>query len=276
MPFFQRPSRSRSHNRRRWLAVALSAVVLGSLPATATSAPQLEVDRYHPQAPRAVSGWRADFVEEFQGPLDVEVWGRYHGGPQVGTHSSYDRANAYVDQGVQVDDGVLQLTTRKTDGSWTSAGLSSGRGFSATQGKWVIKAKFDRAPGVGYAFLLYPKGGGWPPEIDIAEGTMGGKHIMSTFHHGPNNTQEQRWLHGLDMTKWHTYGVIIDGDVIEFTVDGRTWGTVTHENTPRIPMWIGMQAGVKDCAQSTGECLSDATPMSSNISVDWIAHYEKV
>ena len=41
-------------------------------------------------------------------------------------------------------------------------------------------------------------------------------------------------------------------------------------------MWIGMQAGVKDCTTSTGECLSAATPASSKISIDWLAHYQQV
>ena len=76
-------------------------------------------------------------------------------------------------------------------------------GFSATRGKWVIKAKFDRAYGVGYAFLLMPKGGGWPPELDIIEGTMGGPHIMSTFHYGTtsNHLQVQRWIKGVNMKR---------------------------------------------------------------------------
>ena len=114
------------------------------------------------------------------------------------------------------------METKYANGGWTTAGMSSGRGFWATKGKWVMKAKFDRAYGVGYAFLLYPKGGGWPPEIDIAEGTAGGPSIMSTFHYGTSTArqQEQRWLYGVNMAAWHTYGVTITTGRIAFTLDG--------------------------------------------------------
>jgi len=232
-----------------------------------------------PDAPRNVPGYRADFVDDFKTPLNTAVWGRYEGGPAVGTTSIYRRDNALVHPDATGGDGQLRLSTTQSDGGWSSAGLSTGRGFAAAQGKWAIKAKFDDAPGVGYAFLLYPRGGGWPPEIDIAEGSaMTGAHIMSTMHYGTvsDHRQIQRWLHGVDLTQWHTYGVVINGDVIEFTLDGRVWGKIEHAATPRVPMWLGLQAGVKDCARSTGECLSARTPVSSNISVDWVAHYEKV
>ena len=77
------------------------------------------------------------------------------------------------------------------------------------------------------------------------------------------------------MTKWHTYGVTMAAGVTSFTIDGRTWATVKSSGTPNVPMWLGMQAGVKDCAKSTGECLSASTPTSSSIQIDWVAHYKK-
>jgi hypothetical protein len=259
---------------RRCTAVLVVALVgLGLLSPTSNAAPA--ADTWQPDAPTNVSGYRADFIDNFKTPLNTSVWGRYHGGVPVGTTSEYRRENATVDTTAQVGDGVLNMNTLN-DGTWSSAGLSSGPGFSAAQGKWVIKAKFDRAYGVGYAFLLYPKGGGWPPEIDIAEGTAGGPSIMSTFHYSTANKMDQHWTYGTDMSKWHTYGVIIDGDVITFTIDGRVTSTTTNTATPRVPMWLGMQAGVKDCAKSTGECLSASTPSSSNITIDWVAHYAKV
>ncbi|MBA8793372.1 hypothetical protein FHX74_000977 [Friedmanniella endophytica] len=234
---------------------------------------------YQPTAPTSVPGWTADFVDNFNGPLNVKTWGRYFGGTPTGTVSSYDATNAAVTLNpTNPTDGIFQLNTHFANGQWSSAGMSSDRGFSAVGGKWVIKAKFDRAYGVGYAFLLYPHGGAWPPEVDFAEGTFGGPSIMATLHYGSaqQNFQIQRWLTKVDMTQWHTYGVIIGANQIDYTIDGRVWGTVQTENTPKVPMWLGVQAGVKDCARSTGECLSSATPTSSNISIDWIAHYKQV
>ena len=263
-------------------AIRFAAISLGLIPLVVTAVPAADAttsDVWMAHAPRDVSGWEADFVDDFKTSINTSVWGRYEGGPAVGTQSIYRRENVVTDQSVQIGDGVLRLsTTQSADGTWNSGGLSSGRGFAATQGKWVLKAKFDRAPGVGYAFLLYPKGGGWPPEVDIAEGTAGGPHIMSTFHHGTtsNHQQVQRWLYGVDMTQWHTYGVVMEGDVMSFTLDGRVYASFAHAATPTMPMWIGMQAGVKDCSKSTGECLSSATPTSSSILIDWVAHYKKI
>lgn len=268
----------RAQKARRWITILLASAALSAAYAPLSAPAAVQTDNWLPDAPKSMPGWTADFIDNFAGPLNTDVWGRYDGGPPpVGTHSTYRRDNAVTDQTQQTGDGVLQLTTKKTDGAWSSAGLSSGRGFSAAQGKWTVKAKFDRAYGVGYAFLLYPKGGGWPPEVDMIEGTMGGADIMSTFHYGTaaQNLQQQMWQHKVDMTKWHTYGVVFSGDVITYTLDGVEWGAITNPQSPRMPMWIGLQAGVKDCAKSTGECLSEATPDSAGITVDWVAHYQR-
>jgi hypothetical protein len=277
------PPRPMSGPKRTWrrtglkaLLSAAVALVLSQTPGTAHAA--LAADAWLPVAPTAVSGWKADFVDNFSGSLNTRTWGRYQGGVPAGTVSTYASGNVGVNTGLQANDGVLQVTTQKIGGTWTGAGISSSPGFAATQGKWVIKAKFDRAYGVGYAFLLMPKGGGWPPELDIIEGTMGGPHIMSTYHYGTasNHQQIQRWLRGVDMTKWHTYGVIITSGRIGYTIDGREWASVNTSAAPTVPMWLGIQTGVKNCAQSTGECLSASTPTSAKISVDWVAHYRKV
>lgn len=262
----------------RSMGLLLTAVALFALSAPQQAGAALVTDKVYDRAPTSLPGWRADFVDNFKGSLNTSVWGRYQGGVAAGASSTYKSANLWVDNGVQVNDGVLKLTTKKVNGAWTSGGMSSSRGFSATRGKWVIKAKFDRAYGVGYAFLLMPKGGGWPPELDIIEGTMGGPHIMSTFHYGSrsNHLQIQRWIKGVNMSTWHNYGVILESGRIRYTLDGREWASVTTSSVPNIPMWLGMQAAVKNCAKSTGECLSSKTPASASINVDWVAHYKKV
>jgi beta-glucanase (GH16 family) len=273
------PIRSRRKALGYGLLVLCCALMLVALP-TPNIAGSVETDPYFPRAPRTLPGWQPDFIDNFAGTsLNTNVWGRYQGGAPAGSLAVYQPANITVDHTMQADDGVLKLTTKKVNGQWTSAGMSSGRGFSAAQGKWVIKAKFQRAPGVSYNFLLLPKGGGWPPEVNIAEGTAGGPHIMGVTHYGTasNNQQVQRWLKGVDMTKWHTYGVVIGNGKVSFTLDGHAWGVVENSAaTPTVPMWLGIQAGVKNCAVSTGECLSAATPTSSSIMIDWVAHYRRI
>lgn len=219
-------------------------------------------------APADIPGWHRDFVDNFDGPLNTAVWARYVGGARTGgSLSSYDINNVYTSS------GQLVVRTHQTDGVWTSGGMSSGRGFNVAQGKWSLKARFDRAYGIGYVFVLYPQGGGWPPEIDIAEGTAGGPQVMSTLHWDPDNKRKSFFKTGIDMTQWHTYGVIMNGDAISYTVDGAVWSSFSSYGVPKIPMWFGVQAGAKDCAQSTNECTTSATILDSGIYVDWIAHW---
>jgi len=57
------------------------------------------------------------------------------------------------------------------------------------QGQWLISSKSDRAPGIGDVFLLDQSNVGWPPEVDIAEGSAGHPRMMSVPHHDANNKQ---------------------------------------------------------------------------------------
>ena len=224
---------------------------------------------YMATAPGDMPGWHRDFVDDFNAvSLNTVVWARYMpGGRTRGNLSTQDPANVYT------SNGQLVLRTHQENGAWTSGGMSSGRGFTATQGKWTFRARFDRAYGIGYVFLLYPGGGAWPPEVDIAEGTAGGPQVMSTLHWDTDNKRKSFFKTGVNMALWHTYGVVMQGDTISFTIDGVIWSTFTSPGVPKILMWFGLQAGAKDCAQSTNECTGSATPIDSRIYVDWIAHW---
>lgn len=272
----------------RAVALSLALTLIGVLSstdsegATTPGAAELTLFRtanaWQKWAPSGSTGWKVDFYDNFSTPLRTSVWGRYMSGVPAGTTSAYLRDNATVTRSpLPAGGGVLQLHTIYRNGHWTSAGLSSGRGFAAIQGMWSVKAKFDRANGVGYAMLLYPQGGAWPPEIDFAEGTAGGPSIMGTVHYGTarQNFQIQRWLRAVDMSRWHVYGVSITNTEVDYLLDGKIWARVHTTHTPRVPMWLGVQAGVKDCRVSTGECLSGSTPKSSAISIDWVAHYKR-
>ena len=223
----------------------------------------------------AAAARRRDFFDDFTAPLNTAVWGRYGFGRQApgnGAMGLYDVGNVYTDA------GKLTLRTRYVRGQgWTSAGVSSARGFSAGYGEWQIRARFDRAQGVGYAFLLYPNDGSWPPEVDIAEGKVNGPSVMSTLHWGPTNQQSQRWNTVPDMRVWHTYGVIMAPGRLTYTLDGVAWASFATPNVPAEPMWVGLQTGAHSCP-SQFECVAGNTPnrhtpISSTIQVDWIAHY---
>ena len=246
------------------IGASVIAVLFGTVVAPAAQAATEVVD-----SPGHLPGWNQDFVDNFDSGLNTGVWGRYEtDSPTQGKASEWDAANAFTENG-----SLVIRTHDAGGGDWRSGGVSSGPGFAAAQGKWAVRAKFDRAYGVSYAFLLYPQGGGWPPEVDFAEGVSGGDYVMSTLHWSSANLTDSRFNHDVDMTQWHTYGVILSDDKVEFTVDGSVWTTIDNHGSPRIPMWLGLQAGAKHCAGSTGECLSSSTPKDSQITIDWAAHW---
>ena len=222
-------------------------------------------------APGNLTGWTRDFVDDFN-YLNTNVWGRYESSNNGGgLLSEYDQAN------VGVSNGMMFLRTYNAGGNdWRSGGVSSAKGFSASKGKWAMRAKFDRAYGIGYAFLLMPKGGGWPPEVDIAEGTAGGPRVMSTLHWSSSNFTDSRSNYSVDTTHWHTYGVIMSDNKLEFTVDGKVWTTINNSAAPRGLMWIGFQAGAKaPISTATGEVVGAQTPKDSRIYIDWVAHWKR-
>ena len=256
---------SRRSSKFKWVRYL---VVLVPLLSGVAVAPVAQAD-----APGNFPGWTRDYVDDFNAPLDVTKWGRYESSTnQSGMLSEYDLANVYTTNGSMV------LKTYNAGGTdWRAGGVSGARGFSASQGKWTMRAKFDRAYGIGYAFLLYPKGGSWPPEVDIAEGTAGGPRVMSTLHWSPTNLTDSRFKYGLDMTQWHTYGVILTDNKVEFTVDGGVWTTINNAGSPTVPMWIGFQTGAKaPSPTATGELVDSTTPQTSNIYIDWVAHWKAI
>lgn len=226
-------------------------------------------------------GWTVDFSDDFSvGPRDQEKWEAYGGGqrPTGGAMGRYERDN------VTIDDGALRLRYLYQD-EWTSAGVSSRPEFSAVQGRWEFRARFPRGKGLGYAFLLWPENGHWPPELDIAEGAVNGPKVSSFYHHGTeqDHRREDRDHEVADMTQWHTYGVIMEPGRLTYTFDGEPWATVDVDVTT-TRMWIGFQCGAIDPNAPEAQWFeggvpggvpNQLTPADSTIEIDWVAHYRK-
>ena len=88
---------------------------------------------------------------------------------------------------------------------------------------------------------------------------------------GPNggvtNHFDQRFL-GINMMRWHTWGVIWTPSSVTYTVDGQVWGSVTvPSEIPNIPMTLDMEQRTK-CSFGT-QCPTRPISMQ----VDWVAEY---
>lgn len=231
----------------------------------------------HDRNQAVIDGWQMDYFEGFDSSIKQTKWVQYGwGDPAVGhgCMGVMSQRNSFT------RDGKLIIRTQYENGQWSTGGAGSGDVFTASRGRWEVRAKFPKAKGVGYAFLLWPKDEGWPPEIDFAEGRVNGPRIEATYHWDPDNKQQQVFLDNHDMSGWHTYGVIVEKDHIIFTLDGKEWGRINHPNVTDKQMFLGVQAGAmnpnginKHTETVDSGVPNPLTPAVSDIEIDYVAHY---
>lgn len=231
----------------------------------------------HDRNQAAIDGWQIDYFEGFDSSIKQTKWVQYGwGDPAVGhgCMGVMSQRNSFT------RDGKLVIRTQYENGQWSTGGAGSGDVFTASRGRWEVRAKFPKAKGIGYAFLLWPKDEGWPPEIDFAEGRVNGPRVEATYHWDPDNKQKQASLDNHDMSGWHTYGVIVEKDHIIFTLDGKEWGRINHPNVTDKQMFLGVQAGAmnpnginKHTETVDGGVPNPLTPAVSDIEIDYVAHY---
>ena len=265
-----RPHRGRSLNRLRpfrrasLVGVGLLAILAPVFMLNAEAAPT------YPSGlpmPGDFSTWKMTFSDDFNGSaIDTSKWGVYNGTPKGGV-GRWDKSMTTV------SGGMLHLRAQKVNGQWLTAGVSNARAGSQKYGKWAVRFRIASANGIGYALLLYPGNGGWPPEVDFAEDGGGARQSsMATLHWAPGNQQVHNTLK-VDNTSWHTMGAIITPSYTQYTLDGVVWASVTG-HAPTEPMWLGMQTQVKTCqAQYSGSCMSSVMPSKVDLDVDWVGRW---
>ena len=109
-------------------------------------------------------------------------------------------------------------------------------------GQWAVRFRMSAGAGAKYAVLLIDRPHG--NEIDFAEGLKGGddarRILTSSVHFADGQIAHNQT--GGDFTQYHTAGVIWEPGVVTFTLDGRTWATVTDARVPAVPMHLAIQA----------------------------------
>lgn len=233
----------------------------------------------HDRNQAAIDGWQIDYFEGFDSSIKQTKWVQYGwSDPAVGhgCMGVMSQRNSFT------RDGKLVIRTQYENGQWSTGGAGSGDVFTASRGRWEVRAKFPKAKGVGYAFLLWPKDEGWPPEIDFAEGRVNGPRVEATYHWDSDNKQRQVFLDNHDMNGWHTYGVIVEKDHIIFTLDGKEWGRINHPNVTDKQMFLGVQAGAmnpnginKHTETVDSGVPNPLTPAVADIEIDYVAHYAR-
>ncbi len=216
-------------------------------------------------------GWQMAFADDFSGTsLNQQAWGPYDGQPGGDPGGWWDPSH------VVVRSGVLELQNYQDPAfgnRWVSGGVSSSRALKQTYGKYLVRFRIDKGNGIAGIALLWPSGGGWPPEIDFAEDGGGNRSDTSaTLHYGAGDQQIQRTI-SADFSQWHTIGVEWTAGTLTYTLDGAVWGTVVNVTVPAEPMEMDLQTQAGTCGDQWTPCPDATTPARVTMQVDWVVAY---
>jgi beta-glucanase (GH16 family) len=223
------------------------------------------------------TGERLVFADDFPGTSLDSNWTAYSGGP------SGDAAGWWDPSHVEVSDGLLGLRSYEDpthyggpsgDPPWVEGGVSSAHGLRQTYGEYLVRSRVTSATGVTQVELLWPANGSWPPEIDFNEsnGTAGFTTASLIWRTSTDPQAETQTL-DIDLTQWHTWGVIWRPGEVVYTVDGKVWATMTSPNVPSGPMVLDLQQQVWPCGGNFEACPNSATPAEVDMEVAWVVAY---
>ncbi len=249
-----------------WFALTSTGIEASTITPRA-SYPIGIVDSSQPsgQAPpgvHALAGYTRSYVNDFTGTSLPAGWAVFVGVPGGDPGGQFGAAH------VTVGSGLLQLNTWKDPAyhnKWVTGGLSQ-FGIARTYGAYFARSRLT-GPGPNSVELLWPAANVWPPEIDFNENGGSVAETSSTVHFGPRNLIDQRKVN-INMTQWHTWGVIWTPASITYTVDGKVWGAITSASEiPHQPMTLDFEQRAM-CSLGR-ECPT--APVSMH--VDWVAEY---
>ena len=222
-----------------------------------------EPSGYAPPSSSGLSGYTQTYVSDFTGSSLPSAWGTYEGQPGGDPGAQFDQAH------VTVSGGMLNINTFQDsafNNEWVTGGACMCNLSGQLYGAWFVRSRLT-GPGPTGVELLWPDASVWPPEIDFNETFGGTSSTSATVHYDAANSQIAKSLN-IDMTQWHTWGVVWTPSWITYTVDGNVWATVTSSSSiPTIPMHLSLQAQTW-CASSWA---CPTTPQS--MQVDWVAQY---
>jgi hypothetical protein len=215
-----------------------------------------------PPTTSALAGYSRTYVDDFTQPLS-QSWFLFSGVPIGDPSGRFDPLH------VAVTKGMLKIGTWRDpryDNHWVSggAGLS---GIKGTYGAYFVRSR-ETAAGPDTTALLWPSNNQWPPEIDFVEAGESSGYESWFVHY---DTPKDQVYGGtpINVTHWHTWGVIWTASSITFTVDGKLWGEVTNTSEiPTITMELDLQAQ-SWCGISGEPCPK----VSSTYEIDWVAYY---
>lgn len=276
------PGRLRHHRRhRRLLAVAGSALLLATLSVEATAraaehAPPKatypvgvpdpkEPSGVAPPLATAMPGYARTYVTEFTGTALPRAWEKFQGEPQGAA------GDDWLPSHVIVGGHLVRLLTYREGHRWVSGGMCLCALPHQTYGAYFVRSRIT-GPGPDENELLWPVAHVWPPEVDFNESEYSTNRTSWTVHYGTGSAFIQG-TQTINLTRWHTFGVIWTPTELTFTVDGVVWGHTTAPAViPHQPMTLDIDQearcipGYKWNACPTGE---------ATMQINWVAVFTR-
>jgi beta-glucanase (GH16 family) len=223
--------------------------------------------------------WRQVYADDFSGTqLNTRnAWSVYGNGVV-----SSNPTTAYWSPGhVSVGDSMLTINGSQDpsvspDGRVVTAGLGLWKLPKQTYGKYEMLVRMDACPEVKYAWLLWPYDGQWPQhgEIDFAE-DEGGSRTKSTASMlyknalGKADALPKSYVTPTpSFASWHVVGVEWTPGGINYTLDGKSWGTISSDLVPSTAMTFVVQTESKVLPG-----LVPSTFTSCNAQIGWVVQY---
>lgn len=214
-----------------------------------------------PPGANALKGYTLTYRTNFTGHSLPSGWDVFTGIPGGDPGGHFGAAH------VVVRGDLLRLNAWKDPAfgnTWVTGGVCQ-CGVAQTYGAYFVRSRITKA-GPNEVELLWPSSNEWPPEVDFSE-TASANLTTSTVHYGVTNHVDQRQL-SINMTRWHTWGVIWTPSSITYVVNGQVWGTVAvRSEIPNVPMTLDLEQRAV-CAQDR-QCPTGPTSML----VNWVAEY---
>ncbi len=224
-----------------------------------------EPSRMAPPAANAVRGYTRSYVNDFNGTKLPPGWEVFTGVP------GGDPGGQFASDHVVVNGGLLRLNTWKDPqyaNKWVTGGLCQCQ-LAKTYGAYFIRSR-ETGAGANEVELLWPASNVWPPEIDFNESSNSLNATGSTVHYSTSNFIDQRSL-SINMTKWHTWGVVWTPKKITYVVDGHIWGSINVSyEIPSVPMTLDFEQ--RTMCQLDRQCPGHAV----SLLIDWVAEYTPI
>jgi outer membrane protein OmpA-like peptidoglycan-associated protein len=223
-----------------------------------------------PPAPTSFPGYTETYEEDFTGTDVPTGWSTFGGTDTIDA----DTGEQFAPSHDVVANGVLSLNTFMDPvfaNQWVTGGICRCQD-SNTYGAFLVRSR-QTGPGPTGVDLLWPTTNTWPPEIDFNEtvGVTDGTTATVIWGDAGGQRQQSQASLNIDMTQWHTWGVVWSPTSILYTVDGNVWGEFdVPSEIPNVPMNLHLQTQtwcVYNYACPTG-------PQSTL--VDWVAEYSAV